>query len=63
MKIEVNEDRSMVLSDVFLSVGIKTDAGTFAICQRDDGIEIRLGDGSWYSWNDQGGPVKLREKP
>ena len=59
MKIEVNEQHELILSEVYLGVGIKTDAGLFAICQRDNGIEIRLGDGPWFSWQEESGPVKL----
>jgi hypothetical protein len=59
MHIETDENGEIVLSQLYLGVGIKTDAGMFAICQRDSGIEIRLGDGPWFSWQDPSGPVKL----
>ncbi len=59
MKIDVNEDYSFLLSEVYNGIGIKTDAGVFAICQRDGGIEIRLGDGPWYAWYDDEGPKSL----
>jgi len=41
MKIEVGPDQSTILSEVFSGVGIETDMGTFGVCQRDGGIEIR----------------------
>lgn len=40
MKIEVNEDGEIVFSDVFNAIGIKTDIGTFGVCQRDGGLEV-----------------------
>lgn len=40
MKLEVGPDQSILLSEVFSGVGIKTDMGTFGICQRDGGIEV-----------------------
>jgi hypothetical protein len=60
MKIEVNyETHELLLSEVYNGVGLNTDAGIFVICQRDAGIEIRLGDGLWYAWNDNHGPKLL----
>ena len=43
MKIEVNADREIELSEVYNAVAIKTEAGTFGICERDGGIEILRG--------------------
>jgi len=63
MKIDVNEDHEFILSEVYLGIGIKTDAGVFAICQRDNGIEIRLGDGPWFSWQKTAGPTQLETNP
>jgi hypothetical protein len=40
MKLEVGPDQSIILSEVFSGVGIKTDMGTFGVCQRDGGIEV-----------------------
>jgi len=40
MKIEVGPDQFIILSEVFSGVGIKTDMGTFGVCQRDGGIEV-----------------------
>lgn len=40
MRVEVNEDYEIIFSEVYNGIGIKTDAGTFGICQRDGGIEI-----------------------
>jgi len=59
MKIDVNEKSELILSEVYTGVGIKTDAGVFAICQRDGGIEVRLGGGPCFSWQEESGPVKL----
>lgn len=42
MKIDVNATGDIVLSDVFLGVGIETKMGLFGISQRDDGIEVML---------------------
>lgn len=42
MKIEVSEDRDIVLSEVYNGIGVKTEAGTFGIAERDGGIEITL---------------------
>ena len=50
MEIEVDEDGEILLSKVYVGIGIKTDTGTFGICQRDGGIEV-LKDGKpvWSS--------------
>lgn len=41
MKIEVNADREVELSEVYNAVGVRTSgAGTFGVCERDGGIEI-----------------------
>lgn len=42
MRIEVDEERNILLSDVFNGIGIKTDIGIFGICQSDGGIELTL---------------------
>jgi hypothetical protein len=42
MKLEVGPDQSIILYEVFSGVGIKTDMGTFGVCQRDGGIEVTL---------------------
>ena len=42
MKIEVNEKGEIVLSQVYNAIGIKTEAGTFGIAERDGGIEVLL---------------------
>ena len=59
MKIDVNENRSIELSEVNNSICIKTDAGKFCICQRDAGIEIKLDPGPWHSWCKPEGPDLL----
>ena len=63
MKLDVREDYGIELSEVYQSISIKTDAGIFMLCQRDNGIEIRLNGGRWYSWQDSKGPVPLGTKP
>lgn len=40
MKINVSENGSIVLSDVFNAVIIATDEGEFGVAQRDGGIEV-----------------------
>jgi len=40
MKIDVSENGSIVLSDVFNAVVIATDQGEFGVAQRDGGIEV-----------------------
>lgn len=52
MKISIDQNGEFLLEDLFIGIGIKTDAGIFAICQRDGGISIKLGKGSWYDWRD-----------
>jgi hypothetical protein len=42
MKIEVREDGTLELSEVYGGVGIRTDQGLFGIAQRDAGIEVML---------------------
>jgi len=42
MKLRIDEDRSLVLSEVYLGIGIEADAGMFGIAERDGGIEIML---------------------
>ena len=61
MKISIDEDREFVLSEVYAGVKINTDAGIFTLCQRDNGIEIRLGNGPWFTWQNNDGPIKLRD--
>jgi hypothetical protein len=40
MKIEVNEDRDIELSDVFNALVVRTEDGRYGICQRDGGLEV-----------------------
>ena len=42
MKIHVDENDKIVLSEVFTTVVIRTPEGDFGVCQRDGGIEIVL---------------------
>lgn len=63
MKINVNADGEVVLSDVFLGVGIETSMGLFGIAQRDDGIEIMLdGKTVWTSHELPGGSERQRRE-
>jgi len=63
MKMELKTDIAgqpyVEVSEAYSGISIKTDAGSFAICQRDQGIEIRLGDGPWFGWQEKKGPVRL----
>jgi len=56
MKIYADEEGALMLEEVYNGIGLKTDAGVFAVCMRDNGIEIKLGDGPWYTWQDATGP-------
>ena len=48
MKISVDENRSILLEEVFSGVGFKTEDGEeFGICMRDSGFEFNYG-GKWY---------------
>ena len=60
MNIDIDENRRFVLSEIYCVAAIKTDAGTFSICQRDAGIEIRLGEGPWFTWQEESGPTVLK---
>jgi len=42
MKLEVNEQGEIVLSEVYNGIGIKTEVGMYGIAQRDGGCEIML---------------------
>lgn len=62
MKMELKYDEEgahIEVSEAFNGFAIKSDAGTFAVCHRDQGIEIRLDDGPWFSWQEKKGPVRL----
>jgi hypothetical protein len=51
MKITVNENKEIVLKDVYLGVGFETKEGEeFFICMRDGGFEFSYG-GEDYSAN------------
>ena len=57
MKIDVTEDGTIRLKDVFNSVVFETDEGEkIAVCMRDGGFEIGIkdtsakGDEEYYSW-------------
>lgn len=62
MKIEVAEDRTIVLKEVFNSIVLKTSEGNeFAICMRDDTVEMKVvgprGE-KWYRANMQTGEIE-----
>jgi len=61
MKISVDENRDILLEEVFSGVGLKTSDGEFmGICMRDSGFEFNY-EGTWYEA--KGGVVKkLGEK-
>lgn len=40
MKIEVNDQHDLVLSEVFEGVCIRTEMGVFGVCERDGGLEV-----------------------
>lgn len=42
MKIDIQygEATTLVLSEVYEGVGIKTEMGTFGVCERDGGLEV-----------------------
>lgn len=49
MKITVNEDRSIVLKEVYSGIILETSDGeTMGICMRDSGFEFSY-QGQWYS--------------
>lgn len=61
MKIEVNEDREIVLSELFNAIGIKTqDDGEFGISERNGGLEI-MKDGVivWRSLHGMAGLIQV----
>ena len=52
MRIEVDEDYSFVLKEVFTGISLESEAGeTFAICMRDSGFEFRYNK-IWYEAKD-----------
>lgn len=59
MKIEVNEDRVMVLKEVFSGIALETQEGNqVGICMRDDTFEINVmpngvNTGKWFRVNMQ----------
>jgi hypothetical protein len=49
MKIEVDENRDIILKEVFNGVGfVSPDGETFGVCMRDGGFEFVYND-IWYS--------------
>jgi len=53
MKIEVAEDYTIILKEVFNSVVFETEEGNrFAVCMRDDTLEVTVpGSEKWYRVN------------
>jgi hypothetical protein len=48
MKIEVDDDNEILLTEVYTGVGLKTDSGEILnICMRDSGYEFKYM-GTWY---------------
>ena len=48
MKIEVNENREIILKEVYTGVGLESnDKEFFGICMRDTGFEFNY-NGEWY---------------
>lgn len=43
VRIETGEGGGIVLSEVYVGIGIKTDKGEFGIAERDGGIEVYFG--------------------
>lgn len=56
MEISIGENRVLTLAAVYEVIGIKTDVGTFYLCQRDGGLEMQLDNGLLYDWKDNSGP-------
>ena len=49
MKISVDEDRELLLEEVYSGVGFRTNDGeTLGVCMRDSGFEINY-NGQWFS--------------
>ncbi len=62
MKIEVDENREIVLKDVYLGIGLETkEKEFFAICMRDGGFEFTYA-GKHYSANN-GIITEFKSKP
>ena len=52
MKIEVNEEREIILKEVFSGVGLESPSGEeFGICMRDSGFEFNYADEWWEAKN------------
>jgi len=60
MRVEVNENRDIVLKEVYNSVILKTEEGnSFAICMRDDTVEMKIvGSDKWYRANMDSGEIE-----
>jgi len=50
MRIDVDADFKIILSEIFSGIGIKTTEGvTYGVCLRDSGLEIICPDGTFVS--------------
>lgn len=60
MKIEVNEQGSLVLKEVYNSIILETEEGNkFAICMRDDTVEMTVaGSDKWFRANMDTGQIE-----
>ena len=60
MKIEVNEQGSIVLKEVYNSIILETEEGDkFAICMRDDTVEMTVaGSDMWHRANMDNGKIE-----
>lgn len=62
MKLQVSEDGAIVLSEVYVGIGINTDQGLFGIAQRDSGIEVMLNGKLIWSSTTLPDPMGLSER-
>lgn len=60
MKIEIDEDYTMVLKEVFNSIVLETSEGNrLAICMRDDTFEMTIpGSEKWFRANIKNGTIE-----
>ena len=60
MKVEVAEDYTIILKEVFNSVVLETAEGNrFAVCMRDDTVEMTVpGSDKWFRANMETGEIE-----
>jgi len=52
MKVTVNEQSEIILKEVYVGIGLESDAGEqFSICMRDDGFEFSYGNKRYEAKN------------